>query len=330
MLKPEVKPIALLAAGLMMITALACLLAWWLSPQAGLGLFALFGLAWILIGGLSWWWLRQIRRQLASIQAQLHAARTGVSAYDIAANDEGAFSSLNNELYHYVRQTAAMRSDLQRDRNQLTVAITDIAHQLRTPIAVQTNLTELLTAANLAETKTELRQQNQRLAALVNQLITLAKVDTHTLSQSRTTITVDALLRQSIAPLLTLVADQELELAWQVDPTLTVQVNEKLMQEALINLLKNTIEHAPKASTVTVQAQATPLSTIITLQNAGPQIPAADLPHLFERFYRGSQSAPNNLGIGLAIAQGIIEAGAGRLTISNLPVGVAMRVELFH
>lgn len=330
MTKPEVRSITELACVLAVILTLTCGAVAWLSPNVGLGLFGVWLLGVSAIAFFAWRWVKMILQRLAAIEDQLRSARMGQADYQITLNDEGVFSALHNELFHYARQTEALREDLQRDRDQLTVAITDIAHQLRTPIATATNLSELLTAANAAATREELMVQNRRLAQLVEQLILLAKVDTHTLSQRRAPISLDDLLRASLAPLLPVVADRRVTMKWQVAPDLTVTVNQRLMQEALINLFKNTFEHAPADSRVTVTAAATAISTVVTITNEGPAIPEADLPHLFERFYRGSQSAPNNLGIGLAIAQGIIAAGDGRLTVGNEAPGVSMRVEWFR
>ncbi|WP_125705236.1 sensor histidine kinase [Lacticaseibacillus daqingensis] len=330
MSKPEARLILQLAVALGGVLMAVCLLAWRAAPLAGVGLLVLWGIGVALIGVVCGLWLRRLHRDLAAIEAQLHAARMGHAEYAIGQNDEGAFSALHNELHHYVRQTTALRADLQRDRDRLSTAITDIAHQLRTPIAVQGNLVELLTPANAATTRAELLRQNERLAHLVAQLILLARVDTHTLSQVRTRVSVDTLLRQSLTPLAPVAADRGVTLDWQVPVGLQVHVNVKLMQEALINLFKNTLEHAPADSTVTVQASGTPISVVVTLTNTGAPIPPSDLPHVFERFYRGSQSAAGNVGIGLAIAQGIVTAGAGRLSVANVTGGVQVRVEWFQ
>ena len=327
--QPETRSIVWLAICLVMIVGAGLFTSWWASFQNGWLLLGLFILAAALITVASWRWMREITQRLTAIDDQLRAARTGHTDYQMSLNDEGLFSSLHNELYHYVRQTEAMREDLDRDRQQLTVAITDIAHQLRTPIATIDNLTELLAPDNVTTSRAELLQQNQRLAKLVEQLILMAKVDTHTLSQAREQMSVDQLLHQSLNYLLPLIADAELRLDWQIPAAMEISVNVRLMQEAIINILKNTVEHAPTHSTVTISASATPISTVISVTNHGEPIPESDLPHLFERFYRGSQSSQNNLGIGLAIAEGIAKAGDGRLSVNNVAAGVEYRLELF-
>lgn len=328
--QPETRSIICLAFTLIVIVGLTTLLAWRWAPAAGPQLLALALVAALLIELVAFDWVYRVNRRLVLINEQLAAARVDRADYEMTLNDEGLFSSLHNELYHYVRQTQALEVDLERDRRQLTVAITDIAHQLRTPIATIDNLLELLTTATLTTNRAELLRQNQSLERLVEQLILLAKVDTHTLSQLREPIVFDTLLHQSLDMLLPQVADKDLRLDWQVEPTLVVNVNAKLIQEALINILKNTFEHAPQQSTVAVVATQTPISTVLTLTNQGEPIAAKDLPHLFERFCRGASSSPNNLGIGLAIAAGIVQASDGRLSIQNEPQSVSYRLELFR
>lgn len=326
---PETRTAWRLGGGLLLIFGLSEAVLWWVTDANVWLLAGLFGLAGLLTAG---WVRRWSRRTLAGlIQAndQLAAARQGHTDYTITLNDEGLFSQLNNQLYHYVRETAALRSDLQRDRDQLTQAITDIAHQLRTPIAAIGNLSELLTAANAATTQPELIRQNDRLAQLVSQLILLARVDTHTLSQQKEAVTADALLKASLNPLLPLISDKQLQVAWHVPAGLTLKVNPALFREAVINVLKNASEHAPAGSTLTVTAAATPMGPTIAITNQGPAITPQDLPHLFERFYRGVHSDPNNIGIGLAIAAGIAQASDGHLAAANTAAGVTFTFSLY-
>ncbi|WP_262314782.1 sensor histidine kinase [Lacticaseibacillus parakribbianus] len=327
--RPEARAIAWLGLGLSGLTAGGFGVAAALAPAARLPLLALGAIA---VAAIAWAcnrWLRHVLAALDAIATQLHQAARGEVSYPLTQNDEGLFSALHNDLYHYVRQNSAAKAALAQDRAQLAVAIQDIAHQLRTPIATQANLIELLATADTGTTA-ELAQQNARLQALVEQLILLARVDTHTLSQNRQSVSLDALLRQSLNFLLHQIAEANLEVVWQVPAALTIEVNPRLMQEAFINLLKNAAEHAPAGSRLIVGATKTPLSTTITIQNFGEPLPAADLPHVFERFYRGSQSVPNSLGIGLAIAHGVIAAADGRVTLANTHPGVLTTVTLFH
>ncbi len=327
---PETRAAAWLGILLAALVTTALGVAGGLSPAARPWLVALWLVALAAIGAVCVGWLRRIRRSLAALAAQLHQAELGQSDYPLSLNDEGAFSALHNDLYRYARESQAAKAALTRDRAQLSTAIQDIAHQLRTPIATQANLIELLGTAPNPATQAELTLQNRRLQSLVEQLILMARVDTHTLSQNREAVALDDLLRHSLDVLLPLIADAALEVVWQVPTGITVSVNPRLMQEAFINLLKNAAEHAPAESRLVIAAAQTPLATTVTIQNFGAALPEAELPHLFERFYRGSQSAPNSLGVGLAIAHGIVAAASGRLTLANTHPGVRATVTLFR
>ena len=87
--------------------------------------------------------------------------------------------------------------------------------------------------------------------------------------------------------------------------------------EAVVNLLKNAIEHTPQGGTVTVTANGSNISSNITIADTGEGIPEKELPHIFERFYRSSEYTKNGFGIGLAFAKKVISAQDGSLKAAN-------------
>ena len=93
--------------------------------------------------------------------------------------------------------------------------------------------------------------------------------------------------------------------------------------EAVMNLLKNCMEHSPEGGTVFCDYASNPLYTEIQIRDQGPGFDSEDLPHLFERFYRGKNASQNGVGIGLALAQSIFRMQNGSVTARNLPEGGA-------
>ncbi len=326
---PEAKPIIQLGISLIAVMSVVHVILATQFPQKIL----LLGLTWLLTTALIIYfcssWLKKITKPIKIVTDQLRAARMGEVKYEMVLNNEGWFSGLYNEIFHYVRQTTSMRAEIERDREQLSQAITDIAHQLRTPIAVTENLLELVDETNLPKNKTILLEQNERLADLVAQLILLARVDTHTLGKAKQPIKLSNLLQKSLNYLLPTIADGKISLDYQVDSEIDISVNLALMQEALVNVLKNAFEHADQDTTVEIIARETPIAVILEVNNSGPTIAEEDFPHLFERFYRGENSAKNNLGVGLAITKGIMQASDGRIMLKNLPDGVQYQLEWF-
>ena len=93
--------------------------------------------------------------------------------------------------------------------------------------------------------------------------------------------------------------------------------------EALGNVVKNCVEHTPAGGTVSIAARQTPVFTELTVTDTGPGIEPEDLPHLFERFYRGKQAGAHSVGIGLALARQILAAQNASIRAENAPRGGA-------
>ena len=99
--------------------------------------------------------------------------------------------------------------------------------------------------------------------------------------------------------------------------------------EALGNILKNAMEHTPTGGTVTVTAMETALFTQITVEDTGPGFDSKDIPHLFERFYKGSNASENSYGIGLALARTVITAQNGTLQAMNGESGARFVIKFY-
>jgi signal transduction histidine kinase len=99
--------------------------------------------------------------------------------------------------------------------------------------------------------------------------------------------------------------------------------------EALGNLLKNCMEHTPAGGTISVTAAETALYTAITVEDTGSGFDPADIPHLFERFYKGSNAAEGSYGIGLALARTIITAQNGTIQSMNGAKGARFEVRFY-
>ena len=100
--------------------------------------------------------------------------------------------------------------------------------------------------------------------------------------------------------------------------------------EAVQNVLKNCMEHTPAQGRISLRSHSTPIYTELCISDTGSGIDEADLPHLFERFYRGRNAAASSVGIGLALARMIISQQNGSIKAGNLPQGGAQFVIRFY
>lgn len=265
-----------------------------------------------------------------SIDRILH----GQEALLITECEEGELSILSSEIRKMTIRLQESADLLLADKLRLTDAIADISHQLRTPLTSMNLTVSLLAENNMPEERhlkltQELRKQLQRISWLVETLLKMSKIDAGTVSFRKDTVSVAALIQKASEPL-----EIPMELRSQL---LAVNVHEETFigdfswcTEALGNILKNCMEHTPNNGRIEITVQETALFTEILVRDSGEGFAAEDIPHLFERFYKGRNSGSDSVGIGLALSRMIIAAQNGTVTADNASDGGARFIIKFY
>lgn len=248
-------------------------------------------------------------------------------------NAEGELAILRSEIAKMTLRLKESADRLRDEKQELTRALADISHQLRTPLTSM-NLTVSLLADAAEEDRRlrltrELKRSLERIDWLVETLLKLSKLDAGVVVFEPETVTAAALTERAVQNLqiamelrgLRFVLDAQ-DAALTVDPAWTA--------EALGNVLKNCVEHTPAGGTISVTARQTPIFTELCVTDTGPGIDPEDLPRLFERFYRGKQADENSIGIGLALSRQIVAAQNGTLQAANRPEGGASFTMRFY
>ncbi len=161
------------------------------------------------------------------------------------------------------------------------------------------------------------------LTRLEEALLLLSRIDAGTLTLERKEVDVFTILVMS--------AENLQEFSWSQNIAVEIpEAGEKIIladrdwtMEAVMNLLKNCMEHTPSGGTIRCTYEQNPLYTLIQIRDNGPGFAGEDIPRLFERFYRGKNAAGGGIGIGLALSREIIERQNGTLSACNLPEGGA-------
>ena len=270
---------------------------------------------------------RRRYRDIAELSRRIDAILHGQENLRIDENDEGELAILRSEVQKMTLRLKENADALQTDKKYLTRAMEDIFHQLRTPLTAM-NLevtllgTKELTYERRLELTRELKKQLQHMDWLVETLLKMSQLDAGTVALRQDDVAVRQLVEKAGESLVI-----PMELRGQ---TLRTDVGEACFSgdlpwsaEALGNILKNCMEHTPEGGTVTVKAEETPIFTQITVRDTGPGFDPADIPHLFERFYRGSTAGEGSIGIGLAMSRMVIAAQNGTVTADNPPDGGA-------
>ena len=307
-------------------TAAGC----WISWPTGLWT-AIVGLLFLLLHlGIT----RRRYRRIAELSRELDRILHGGGQVDLARFQEGELAILQSEIQKMTVRLRSQADALQKDKAFLADSLADISHQIRTPLTSLQLIASMLAEEELPEQRRlelvrELHSLLRRMDWLIETLLKLSRLDAGTVELATAEVPVARLLELAAAPLavpmelreqqLTVQADGEYflgDLAWSV--------------EAVGNILKNCMEHTPPGGEIRVTVQQTPIFTEIVIADSGPGIGPEDLPHLFERFYKGKNAAPTSVGIGLALANGIVTAQNGTLSAGNGREGGAEFVIRFY
>lgn len=171
-----------------------------------------------------------------------------------------------------------------------------------------------------------LRRQVARMDWLVESLLKLAKLDAGTARFCPETIPLSALLARAAEPFAIGMELRGQQL--QVEASGNVRCDPAWTAEALGNILKNCSEHMQEG-TITVRAEENAVASVIVIRDTGGGIAPQDLPHLFERYYKGENAPEQSVGIGLALSRSIAAAQNGTLTAANVPGGAEFTMKLY-
>jgi len=233
-----------------------------------------------------------------------------------------------DEIGRLSRAFNDMTARLQAARQMQTDFVADVSHELRTPLTSIKGMLETLRDGAIDDPEVRDRfletaeNETDRLIRLVNDLLLLSRVDSEALNLRRQSQDLLKLVQASVERLRPQAEARELVLRVEADSIAPlVWVDADRVQQVLVNLLDNAIKFSRPGDTVTVKVAAGPgHSARVQVCDQGIGIPAEDLPHIGQRFYRADKArsrAAGGGGLGLAIAQSLVQAHGGRLWLES-------------
>ncbi len=242
----------------------------------------------------------------------------------IEDNQEEDLSLLKNEIYKTAITLNEQTLLLKKDKESLKDSLSDISHQLKTPLtSINLMIDTLRHQDNLSSTeRRELLNNIHRKITntnfLVHSLLKLSKFDANTIEFNRQNNSLSKILKDVLDNLSTLSDLKDIKINIKGSKDISLYCDYKWEVEALTNIIKNCIEHSNSSSKIDITYQKNDIFTKIIIQDNGCGISKKDLPHIFDRFYKAQNSSKDSIGIGLSLAKTIIEKDNGYITVDSV------------
>ena len=261
-------------------------------------------------------------QEIKKLSSYLYKICLGDYSLDLRTNAEGELSILKNDLYKVTTKLSEQAELLKKDKIHLANSISDISHQLKTPLTSMMVMTDLLRSSNLSEEKrieftNNINNQLERIQWLVTSLLKLSKIDAGTVIFKKESVNVKALIESSLSPLLIPIDIKEQTLNIVGDNNAFFIGDFNWTREAIINILKNCIEHTYEKGAINIKYSQNPIYTEIVIKDNGKGIDKKDIPYIFKRFYKGKNASDDSVGIGLAMSKTIIKKQNGDIKVKS-------------
>lgn len=253
---------------------------------------------------------------------------------DIREYDEDTISSLKNYIYKITIKLRNMSEYSQKEKEYLEVALSDISHQLKTPLTSIMVMNELLENKNLEESKRKECNQKSKIQLekiqwLITSLLKISQIDSGTIKLKKENVNAKELINKTLEPLIIQIEAKDINLVQDIEENLEITCDENWTSEALINIVKNAYEHTEKEGTIKITAKGNPIYSEIKIEDNGSGIKEEDINHIFERFYKG-KSNKESIGIGLNMSKTIIEKQNGTIEVESTEgTGTCFTIKIF-
>ncbi len=277
-----------------------------------------------LAAGLAYWLTRRVRALVRGTNALIHGD------YTARVTPRG-----HDELAHLARDFNTLAATLSAAQEARRAWVADIAHELRTPLAVLRGEIESLQDGVRAlnqDSVASLAHETTRLTRLVEDLHTLSLSDRGALTYHREPVDLADVLRDAVAGWRREAEERGLSLAMDLEGDTIVLADETRLAQVFANLMQNSLRYTDTPGRIAIGLRRERDRAVIDWQDSAPGVAAEELPRLTERLYRVEASrsrVSGGSGLGLAIARAIVEGHGGRLVAAASPLGgLAIQLEL--
>jgi len=275
----------------------------------------------ILLLVLQFLFMKWRYKEINELAEYLNRTNNGDYSLDLRDNEEGELSILKSEIYKVSVTLREQNCALMEEKINLVSGLSDISHQIKTPLTSMFVLTDSLCDSKLPEEKrleftSIINNQLKRLQWLVTSLLKMSKLDAKAVNFKKQNVSPEILIERACQPLLIPMELKNQELIISNDGV-PVFCDLNWTIEALVNIIKNGIEHTPSNGKINISSSDNIFYTEIIVKDSGNGIDKSDLPYIFNRFYKGKNSSDDSVGIGLAMSKSIIISQDGSINVKS-------------
>ena len=262
-------------------------------------------------------------KKINEITKYIEEINRGNYKLNIEENTEDELSILKNELYKITIMLKEVAENSQKDKTTLKDSLSDISHQIKTPItSILIMLDNILSDENMPEDIKkdfikDIKRKIINIKFLVESILKLSKIDSNSIKFIKKEVLIKDIINEAVKNVSMLSELKNIEIIVSGDDSIKTICDLKWQVEAITNILKNCIEHSYENRKIYINYNQNNMYTELKIEDNGTGIDAKDLPHIFERFYKGKNSSSDSVGIGLALSKSIIESNNGYIQVDS-------------
>ena len=248
---------------------------------------------------------------------------------------EDELSILKNEIYKTTILLKETTENIKQDKMNLKKSLEDISHQLKTPLtSIYITLDNLIEDPNMDEKIRndfirDIKREATNINFLVQSLLKLSQFDTNTIHFTKEKVKLNKIINNAIKNISSLCDLKNITIMVNSNEDIDLVCDSKWQTEAITNILKNCAEHSSNNQQILINYNQNTAYTLIEIKDFGKGISPKDLPHIFERFYKGENSNIDSIGIGLSLTKSIIEKDDGLINVKSSPSGTTFTIKYY-
>ena len=248
---------------------------------------------------------------------------------------EGTFFQLCSSIDRLATMLQSKNEAQHQTKEFLKATISDISHQLKTPLAALSMYQEIIenepyNAATVKEFAEKIGTSLGRMEQLILSMLKIARLDVGTITFEKESCQISELVTLAVSELTTRANHEKKNILMEGTKTDTLICDVEWTSEAIGNIVKNALDHTKEGGTIRISWERTPLMTRIRIADNGKGIAPEDIHHIFKRFYRSNTSLDTSgIGLGLSLAKSIVEGQDGTISVqSDLNEGTIFTISL--